>query len=73
MRCCKVCGCYLPDGRTACLACGFDEATRYTDTRPEYTSPMMLTVARVRAQIANSKFEYNDETHCYSVSREDFL
>lgn len=25
MRCCKACGCYLPDGVFACLACGFDE------------------------------------------------
>ena len=25
MRCCKICGCYLPDNVTRCLACGFDE------------------------------------------------
>ena len=25
MRCCKSCGCYLPDGVSECLACGYDE------------------------------------------------
>lgn len=25
MRCCKSCGCYLPDGVSKCLACGYDE------------------------------------------------
>ena len=27
MRCCKSCGCYLPDGVSECLACGYDENT----------------------------------------------
>lgn len=27
MRCCKSCGCYLPDGVSKCLACGYDENT----------------------------------------------
>ena len=26
MRTCSECGCYLPDGRTECLACGHDDA-----------------------------------------------
>lgn len=25
MRCCKACGCYLPDGVYVCFACGYDE------------------------------------------------
>jgi len=25
MRCCKSCGCYLPDGVSKCLACSYDE------------------------------------------------
>ena len=25
MRCCKSCGCYLPDGVSECIACGYDE------------------------------------------------
>ena len=28
MRCCKKCGCYLPDNTTLCLACGYDEAPK---------------------------------------------
>ena len=28
MRCCKKCGCYLPDKSTLCLACGYDEAPK---------------------------------------------
>ena len=29
MRCCKICGCYLPDGVSECLACGYDEKRGY--------------------------------------------
>lgn len=29
MRCCKRCGCYLPDGVSECLACGYDEKRGY--------------------------------------------
>jgi len=28
MRTCSECGCYLPDGKTECLACGHDAALR---------------------------------------------
>ena len=28
MRCCKKCGCYLPDNTTFCLACGYDESQK---------------------------------------------
>lgn len=28
MRCCKKCGCYLPDNTTLCLACGYDETPK---------------------------------------------
>ena len=28
MRTCSECGCYLPDGKTECLACGHDNTRR---------------------------------------------
>ena len=35
MRTCKVCGCYVPEGRTSCPACGGEELTEPNDVKVE--------------------------------------
>lgn len=48
MRCCKSCGCYLPDNVYICLACGFDERNIAKPvTRPQPAQPPVIHDYRV--------------------------
>ena len=38
MAYCKKCGAYIPDGLTACLACGFDENLKAGETAAQTKS-----------------------------------
>lgn len=66
MRTCKKCGCYLPDGRFACLACGYDESvyipypleTRSSSVNPMdmvYAPPDMTTISGSEGNIVHDK------------------
>lgn len=69
MRCCKVCGCYLPDGVYVCLACGFDEnkPPAQSNIRPSLNVPhkpkpvYRESVKHVRTYQGNSWQEVNTE------------
>ena len=49
MSYCKKCGAYIPDGLSACLACGYDETAQTkkdTGTAAKSTSDIVVREAR---------------------------
>ncbi len=65
MRCCKRCGCYLPDGVSECLACGYDEKRGYpvdeipTTTLDDNTLGVCYPMRIVQAPVMPTKDEFS--------------
>ena len=55
---CKRCGAYIPDGRTACLACGYDEKA---EAAPKNTGAAAAQQAKKTENDTTYHFKNNDE------------
>ena len=67
MAFCDKCGAYIPDGQTACLACGFDEAEKERIEREKVES---AAAAAAQAE-AKEKAAGEDRGKYYSFSNEE--
>lgn len=55
MRTCKLCGCYLHDGKTVCLACGYDDTPPSSKDIDYQQARNIINSALVQHQAAQTK------------------
>lgn len=60
MAYCKSCGAYIPDGQTACLACGYDETAKQRKTSRSSAAAAKAPEQKTTRSSGNEKYKQVD-------------